>query len=274
MFDIWIAVSAVVRICRGTWVNLQNIHCQIESRKCPQTPDSEKDSISIQEAQESVGGSMLVTGGSIQMPHQAGSIYERVYLKMHSKAQDNASPGNVPLQDSQEQTRSKNAEQALAAPARAYASHDGVQQPDGGVLCCRTGGEPIMLGQDAHEQPAGQDVGGGEEHLAKLEPQRRRHEQPGQQRRVAVRVAGVGRGAVGDEAGGIREDEVVNVGVLDGRVGVLVAAPRDEAGAQEDGSGEDGGGVAEKLAGHGADGSLRRPQRPITAAYRRRIGNR
>ena len=69
----------------------------------------------------------------------------------------------------------------------------------------------------------------------------RREEEPGEQRRVAVGVSVVGGAASRDEARGVREDEVVDVGVFHGRVGVLEEAVEEENDAQEDCEAEDGG---------------------------------
>ena len=47
--------------------------------------------------------------------------------------------------------------------------------------------------------------------------------------------------AAGDVAGGVGEDEVVDVGVREGRMGVLEKAVEKENGTKENGGGEDEG---------------------------------
>lgn len=69
-------------------------------------------------------------------------------------------------------------------------------------------------------------------------------QKPGQDGRVPVRLAGVGRLAAGHEAGRVGEDEVVDVSVFDWRVCVLPKTVEEE-----DGTEEEGGEVKGKWAG-------------------------
>jgi len=107
----------------------------------------------------------------------------------------------------------------------------------------------VLGPQDLQEQPPRQQVREREEHLAEGEPSHAlpggREKDPRQQRRVTVRGTLIGRRAARDEACRVREDEVVDVGVLDGGVGVLVQAVEEEGEAEQGGEGEDEGGGGE-----------------------------
>lgn len=100
--------------------------------------------------------------------------------------------------------------------------------------------------QQPHDEPAGDEVSGGEDDLSKAvaawDPgPRGREENPCEQRRVAVGLACIGAFASSYRTRGVGEDEVVDVGVLEGRIGVLPEAVEEEDEAQEGGDKEEGG---------------------------------
>lgn len=70
---------------------------------------------------------------------------------------------------------------------------------------------------------------------------RRGYQHPRQQRRVPVRVPGIGRCAAGDVARCVGENEVVDVGVFDWGVGVLPGAVYEEGEAESEREGDDFG---------------------------------
>lgn len=98
-----------------------------------------------------------------------------------------------------------------------------------------------MLQEDVNH-PAGEEVGEGEERFAEVEVEATPCcwvEEPGEKGRIAVGGAGVGGLAPGDVARGIGEDKVVDVGVLEWGVRVLIYAPDKEREAKEDSQSED-----------------------------------
>lgn len=191
----------------------------------------------------------------VHPPDDRRRIDERVDLEMHSQAQQHAGQDHFPPRDGPQQRHHHDAQQALRAAPRADGGHHRVQQPD-----TRKPQSPLeahlLLGggaraQHEHHQRAGHDIAHGEQDLAEGKPPPRAgpgggQQQPGEQRRVAVRLAGVGRLAVGDEARGVGEDVVVNVGVLERRVRVLHEAVEEERDAEGDGSREDAQGAGEE----------------------------
>jgi len=149
---------------------------------------------------------------------------------MHAHAQHDRGKHHPPLTHGPKQRRRQHAQQALGAPPRTNRSHHGIQQPNSG--------EPIRparlhartpVDEDAREEPSGEEVRGCEDELAEgEEPGGRGEEEPCQERGVAVGFAVIGGGVVGDEAGGVGEDEVVDVSVFDGGVGILEEAVEEE----------------------------------------------
>lgn len=102
-----------------------------------------------------------------------------------------------------------------------------------------------MATENAEDEPASDDIAGGEEQLAEGEAggrERCRPQDPGEERSVAVGGAIVGRVAHGDALRGVGEDIVVDVGVLEVRVCVLPETVDEEAEAQQSGGREDDGG--------------------------------
>lgn len=173
---------------------------------------------------------------------------------MDGEAEDEAGQFDAPRLDGPQQGHGQKAEQALGAAAGADGGHHGIPQPEGGK-----GGGVVMptppSPQEGEDEGAGDDIGRGEDELPKGEEARDGGggQEPGEQRGVAVGVAGVGpecppRGvaaAADDEAGGVGEDKVVDVGVLDGRVGVLPRAVDQEPETEEGGDEEEGHGPEE-----------------------------
>lgn len=160
---------------------------------------------------------------------------------MHRQAENDGGQRDPPPLDGPEQAHGQDAQQALGAPAGADGGDHGVPEPEGREAAGLLGGH-APAAQHAHHEPAGEEVGGGEDELAKGVEADGREQQPGEQRRVAVGVAGVRGVTGGEEAGRVGEDEVVDVGVLEGRVGVLPEAVDEKDEAEEGGDGEEGNG--------------------------------
>lgn len=171
----------------------------------------------------------------VHPPNNRRRINKGVNLEMHAQSQDEACHSNpLPLHGPQ-QGHCQKAEQALGAASGADCRHHWIPQPDGGKRTGSLGAHAPLLPQHSDDQPSGEQVCQGKDDLAKGEELRRGggDEQPGEERRVAVCFPGIGAEPMGHGAGGIGEDEVVDIGVFDGRVGVLPGAVEQENEAEE-----------------------------------------
>lgn len=137
-----------------------------------------------------------------------------------------------------DERRGQDAQQAFGAAARADGRDHGVPEPQGGEGARLLGGD-APTAEDAEDEPPGEEVGEGEDDFAEGEEGHGGEEEPCQERGVAVGVARVGGLRVPDVAGCVGEDEVVDVCVFDGRVGVLVGAVHEERDAEEGGDEEE-----------------------------------
>ena len=164
---------------------------------------------------------------------------------MHPDPQQHTRERNLPIQNRPQNRRNQHPQQPLRTPPCTNIRNHRIQKPHAGILHRPPRSHPILHAQTSRYQPPGQHIRERKEELSEREragdgPRPGRgHEQPGEERRVAVRVSRVGRLAAGDEAGGVGEDEVVNVGVFDGGVGVLPGAVEEEGEAEGEREGED-----------------------------------
>lgn len=166
--------------------------------------------------------------GPIHPPENSNPINKRINLKMHAQPQNDTRNRNPLTQHRPHQTHNQHPQQPLRAPPGTDIRNHRVQQPDSCILE-RTGlAHPIRAHQDSSDEPPGHDIRQREQRLSKGEEARhvpcRREEEPGEQGRVAVCVARVGGGPARDVPRCVGEDEVVDVGVFDGGVGVLPGA--------------------------------------------------
>ena len=149
---------------------------------------------------------------------------------MHRQPQHHSRQHDPSMRDRPQQRHNHDAQKPLGAPPRTNRRDHRVQQPNTRDLQTplhlhppsSSGGAP----QDQHHQPSGHDVRNAEDHFAEREPcgaaggrgrgrgPGGREEEPREERCVAVRFALVRGETTGDVAGGVGEDEVVDVGIF------------------------------------------------------------
>lgn len=173
----------------------------------------------------------------VHPPDNGRSINKGVNLEVNAQPQDESGQPDSLALNSPQQGHCQNAQQSLRAASRANRRHHWIPQPNGRKRAGPLGAHAPLLRQHPDNQPPGEQVRQRKDDFSKREELGRGggDEHPGEQRRVAVRFPVVGAEALGYIAGGVGEDEVVDVGVFDGGVGVLPDAVEEEDEAEEGG---------------------------------------
>lgn len=173
------------------------------------------------------------------------AVDDGVQLEVHGEAKERGCPVPALLLKQHERAQNEQAQYRLGAAPGRDVGDDGIQQPNRADEQRRLVSLDAALDELDVEKRADHEVREGEEHLGAEgmhENVGRRDE--GEEGRVAVRVArvGIAEGAAEDPRGvaavvargtndaarGVRKDDVVDVGVLDGAARVLHSAPDEE----------------------------------------------
>lgn len=174
----------------------------------------------------------------VHPPYDCRRIDEGVNFKVHAQPQNKTSqPDSLPL-NSPQQGHCQNAQQSFRAAPRANRRDHRIPQPNGSKRAGPLDAHAPLLRQHSDNQPSGEQVRQRKDDFSKREElgRGRGDEHPCEQRRVAVCFSVIGAEALRYIAGGVGEDEVVDVGVFDGGVGVLPDAVEEEDEAEKGGN--------------------------------------
>lgn len=166
----------------------------------------------------------------VHPPYDGRRINKGVDLEVHAQPQDESGqPDSLPL-DSPQQGHCQNAQQPFRAAPCADCRHHWIPQPNGSKGTGPLDAHAPLLRQHPDNQPSREQVRQRKDDFSKREEPGRGcgDEHPSKQRRVAVCLSVIGAEALRYIASGVGEDEVVDVGVFEGRVSVLPEAVEEE----------------------------------------------
>lgn len=177
---------------------------------------------------------------------EAEGVDDGVDLEVDGQAEEEAGEHKDPGPEEVQGDQDEGADDGLRAAPRAHADHQRVVEPrhrrhPRAHLPSPSEGEPQRVLDERVDQLSGDDVEGGEEELTEEGRQRDvGNEEEGQDGGVPVGAPRVGTAALVQVPRGVRDHSVVDVGVLDEVVPVVVFAVEDEHEAQEEGDDEVG----------------------------------